>query len=109
MTSIVTYDTQDVRAVKEQNHPSLPDPWVVSSKASSLYAPRNPPEIMRGRAREQAHVTKWEGSDRVTAWLQTLPVSCRLEFVRRQVEPTTGSLLPAEERACASASACLLL
>lgn len=58
---------------------------------------------MRGRAREEAHVTKWEGvwrscgGDRVTAWLQTLPVSCGLEFLRRQVEPTIGSLLPAEE------------
>lgn len=70
---------------------------------------------MRGRAREGSARDHVGGDaeelrgDRATARLQNLPVSCRLEFLRRQVEPTVGSLLPAEERTCASVSACLLL
>lgn len=52
-------------------------------KAHSLHTDK-PSQIVSGR-RKQAHVTKWEGTQRSCGgdrviWLQTLPVSCRLEF-----------------------------
>lgn len=87
ISSIVKFELQAPVKEKTKKKKLEPPAWSGSCphafKAHSLHTDK-PSQIVSGR-RKHVHVTGWEGTQRSCGgdrviWLQTLPVSCRLEF-----------------------------
>lgn len=116
ISCIVKFETQDTRAVRAVKTRTTYFVWALylnALKAHSLHTDKPSPKLSKGvesKCTWQSGRGRREAVGVIKSDLATDPPSqLQTGGLRRQVEPTIGSLLLSEEWTCASVSACLFL